>query len=156
MDSIGSDILLALDALNDALTQVEELGQVEDCDEAYKVYLIIPDVQKALTAVKQVLGTKIGGTIGGDKTTLAGVPVKRHPILSRTKWDSDDLLRVVLDSRLIDPETGEVKEETQLEKIKAVYPLAGYHARSAALKARNIDDDEFCVTEFRGWSLSEK
>lgn len=65
-----------------------------------------------------------------------------------TGWQSDDLVRAVLDSRLVDAETGEVMEETPVDRLRDVWPLAGYQARTGRLKARGIDVDEFAHVEY--------
>lgn len=78
--------------------------------------------------------------------------VERHRKTTRRNWRSDDLLRMVLDTRRVDRDTGEI--ESDVEKIKHVYPLAGYNARLTALRERGIDVDDFCEVETRGgWKL---
>ncbi len=77
--------------------------------------------------------------------------VKRHRKKSRRDWQSDDLLRIVLDSRIVDGETGEV--ESQVDALRAVYGLKGYNASIKELEKRGIDVDEWCVSEERGWTL---
>ena len=79
--------------------------------------------------------------------TAAGVTVERkHKPPRRTNWDHDGLLRLVVDSRVLNEETGEI--ESVLAVVKKVYPLAGYNARTTALKALNIDVDEYATTEW--------
>lgn len=65
----------------------------------------------------------------------------------RTNWDSDGLLRLVVDSRVRNEQTGEI--ESTLDVIKKVYPLAGYNARVTALKKLNINPDEFSSVEWQ-------
>jgi len=60
--------------------------------------------------------------------------------------DHDALLRLVVDSRSVDYDTGEI--ESALEVLKRVYPLKGYNARTTELKKLSIDPDEFCRTEW--------
>lgn len=65
-----------------------------------------------------------------------------------TSWDNDALRRWILDSRLVDKETGEVIDETPLDKILACYTFPASRAPSvSALKKRGITDEE--LDEFR-------
>ncbi len=106
--------------------------------------------------------TTLNGTIRGIRERLDNIlaeqmgtyqrdNVKRHRKKSRREWQSDDLLRIVLDSRIVDGETGEV--ESQVDALKAVYGLKGYNASVKELEKRGIDVDEWCVSEERGWTL---
>ena len=86
-----------------------------------------------------------------QKETVQGVgTLERHRDVSRSNWEHEDLLRVVLDAerRVKDEETGEI--ENDLDVLSDVFPMRGYNARVTALRARGIDPDEFCETEERG------
>lgn len=63
---------------------------------------------------------------------------------------------MVLDSRLVDKDTGEMKDETNLEKVRSVWGLKGYQASITALRDRGLDPSEFCEAEFRGFRLSDR
>jgi hypothetical protein len=69
----------------------------------------------------------------------------------RTQWQKDELLSAVLDSRLFNPHTGELKEETPLERVLAVFNLPA--PRITALRDRGIDADQFCHVEDAGYSI---
>ena len=77
--------------------------------------------------------------------------VKRHRKIMRRDWQHDDLFRLVMDSRIVDGETGEV--ESQVDALKAVYGCKGYNASLKELERRGIDPDEYCTTEQRGYTL---
>jgi hypothetical protein len=79
-----------------------------------------------------------------------GVFVKKGK-RDRTQWDKDALLSAVLDSRLVNTETGEVTEESPLDKVRAVWNLGT--PRVTALRERNIDPDQFCRSEWGGWGI---
>lgn len=73
----------------------------------------------------------------------------------RRHWDIDGLVRAVLDSRLVDRSTGEVVDETPADKLRHVWRLDGSSVRLGALRARGIDDDEFCAREYGRWRLRD-
>jgi hypothetical protein len=57
-----------------------------------------------------------------------------------------------LDTRLVDESTGEVLDESPLDKVLKVWNLGT--PRKGILKERGIQADEFCVTEnLNGWSI---
>lgn len=72
---------------------------------------------------------------------------------NRKEWQTDDLLRAVLDSRRFDPRTGGLIEETPIEKLLAVWNLGA--PRVTVLEARGIDPDEFCTVEWVGRGVKE-
>ncbi len=81
--------------------------------------------------------------------------VRRHSKKDRTQWDKPDLLRAVLDTKLVDTATGEILDETPLSKVTTVWNLGA--PRLTALRDRGLDPDDFCTTEVRpGWSLEVK
>lgn len=110
----------------------------------------------ALSAILQHVETIIGESLTGFKTVVPGHgEVRRHKRKRETDWQSDDLLRVVMDSRIVDKDTGEI--ESDVAKIRRVWNLAGYSARRGALKKLGIDPSEFChVEELPGWSLETR
>lgn len=95
----------------------------------------------------------IGDEMGVYKLLVAGKTVKRHRRQPRARnWQSDDLLRLVLDTRVVDPETGEI--ESQVDALKKVYGLRGYQAKLRELEKRGIQVDEWCeIEDVPGWSL---
>ena len=107
----------------------------------------------SLALVRERLDTLLGEALGTYETTVPGFGVvRRHRKKDRTRWDKEQLLRDVADSKLVDRETGEVKDETPLEKVLMVWNLA--YPRITALRARGLDADDYCETETRpGWSI---
>lgn len=134
----------------------DDVKPIDESDLSYALELraVVRAAAADLKALSDALDTQIGSTLGGDAQVFPGVgKVKRHPRVSRRNWQSDDLFRVVMDSRVVDPETGEIKDETPVEKIQAVYPCKGYNARTTALLERGIDPDEYAESQWVGWSL---
>lgn len=77
---------------------------------------------------------------------VAGHTVRHKPgSPKRTAWQSDDLVRAVLDSRRFDPGTGALIEETPADKLMHVFGLTGSSAKITALKERGLNADEFCT-----------
>lgn len=115
-------------------------------------FSILADAYRILAQIRSQLEQGIGARMDDKQVTVDGVATfVRHFKKDRTKWDKDDLLRVVLDSRVIDPDTGEIKDETPLDKVLAVWNLPA--PRITALKARGIDADQFAHTERGGYQI---
>lgn len=114
---------------------------------------LLVEQKRCLTDAVEALDSLIGDLMGEHRVTVMGVGTFiRHKRKSRTKWEKDALLSVVLDSRLVDPETGEVKDESPLDRVLDVWNLGA--PRTTALTARGIDADEYATVETReGWSL---
>lgn len=144
------DTVLLEDVVRDLSISVDAIESLE-LDRAIVAWERLEACRKSLAATGADLANKIGAAMPEKRHTAPGLTVERHRTARRSNWQSDDLLRVVLDTRSVDPETGEA--ESQVQIIRDVYGLAGYQARITALKARGVDPDEFCTTEWGGWSL---
>lgn len=135
------------------LDQLIHSYPVDDLADALDARAILGTTAAGLSQIRERLDTLIGDAMGAYQVTVEGKGVvKRHRDIRRRNWQSEDLLRMVLDSRQVDPETGEV--ESQVDALKNVYGLKGYNASLKALKARGIDPDEWAETEERNvWKL---
>lgn len=119
---------------------------------AAAIYVELVDVQKELGAVMSLLTHAFAESLADKETTVEGIgTLRRRGKKDRTKWQKDDLLRAVLDSRVVNTDTGEVADETPLDKVLSVWNLAT--PRTTALKERGIDPDEFCHSEWGGWTI---
>lgn len=117
-----------------------------DMEDAACAYLILVGVAQTAALVRDDLADMIAHGMQGKRDTIAGVTFERHAkVPRRTDWDHEGLLRLVVDSRVVDEQTGEIA--SALDVLKKVYPLKGYNARVTALRDLGIDVDEFCVTE---------
>ena len=125
-----------------------------ELDQLFIVKEVIAAAKAALLGASQDLDTKLGDLIGLDFIDVLGKRWSRHGRYSNRNGQNDDLLRAVLDSRLVDPETGEVIEETPTDKIKAVWNLPVAQARKTALEARHIDVSQFIERRRVGWTVS--
>lgn len=118
---------------------------------------LIAGIRKSLATVSTDVEHRAGEVMGEKSVTVDGVEWVRSMPPKRSGWKSDDLLRAVLDTRLVDERTGEVVEETPLDKVKHVYPLAGYQARKTALEARGLDVNDFseAAWDSRLWKVAK-
>jgi hypothetical protein len=156
MTDLARDVLMLSELANEIAKAVAEQDYPSDLGEALVVWNELADSIRRLTAARDDAGNDLAEDMPEKMMVLEGVGVfEKHLKKNRTKWAKDDLLRVVLDSRIEepDPDTGEfrVREETPLEKVLDVYNLPS--PRTTALKARGIDADEFCESEWAGWSI---
>lgn len=136
--------------VDDLDTRLEGLD-VTAADRAdwYAEWQQLADTARRLRAACDVLEAKIADSLpNGEWTTLGDRDYRRGRDQSFRNWDSDQLLRAVLDSRKVDPETGEVHDETPIDKLKACYNLGGYNAVRGELKRRRIALDEFADVEW--------
>lgn len=143
-----------------ALTAVRDCDEIasrdycsDDLNGLMDAYLVLLDVVREATGVRDALASKIGSLMSDKRQTIGAVTVERHRIPPRrSEWDHDGLLRMVVDSRVVNAETGEI--ESTLDVLKKVYPLKGYNARFTALRDLGIDCDEFSRKEWRdGFTL---
>lgn len=127
-----------------------------DLAQLVKIRALAIEVNKGLAEVREMLDDQIGETMGKYEVVVEGAGVlRRHTKKARSKWDRDALVRDVKDSRLVDATTGEVKDESPLDKIMHVWNLGA--PRTTALKDRGLAADDYCETEVRpGWSLEIK
>lgn len=152
MSDLNSTVLL-LEAVVSDLDNLLTDGTVTDLDEALVARSILATTSVGLSQCREQLDTLIGDAMGEYRVVVEGHgQIERHKKKSRTKWDREGLLRDVLDSRMVDTETGEWVDETPLEKVLQVWNLAA--PRTSALKARGLDGDQYCETETRpGWTV---
>ncbi len=145
---IAPEWILLRDEVIEGLTGWEP--GVGDAESLAELALLLRELASAYKGAADLCDEHIGYIVDtGRSFNVGSYEVTPRKTASRTKWQNDDLLRAVLDSRLIDFETGEITEETPLEKIRHVFALSGGSARITALKDRGIDADEYCSTEWR-------
>lgn len=136
-----------------ALVDLVDLLKPDDmtADECVRVIAVLTKGSQAVTTV-------VKDAVGLLEIRLAqlvppkyALPIAGHTVRhksgspKRTEWQSDDLLRAVLDSRRFDPGTGELIEETPAEKLMHVFGLSGGSAKITALKERGLKADDFCT-----------
>lgn len=102
-----------------------------------------------LKDVMHSLERLIGDGMSQYRETIDGVgTLERHPNKSYTQWNKEELLSDVLDTRMVDPATGEIVDETALDKVLHVWNLGA--PRQNALKQRGLDPDEYATVEDKG------
>jgi hypothetical protein len=126
---------------------------VDDLEDALDARSILSTTSMGLAQIRERLDDLIGDAMGTYRLIVEGRGmVERHKKKSRTKWDREELLRHVLDTRVFDPDTGEDLHPTPLDKVLHVWNLGA--PRITALKERGLDADEFAeVEERKGWTL---
>jgi hypothetical protein len=106
----------------------------------------LEETNQELSTIRAVLAGKVAAAMPDRRITVLGVGTfERYRRADRKKWDKD-LYRAVLDTRLVDAETGVMLDETPLGKVLAVWNLGA--PRVTALRARGLDPDEWCEVEY--------
>lgn len=145
-------LLFAINAMDNFVTEAD--------DDEWPVDVLADWLQQAREAAR-LLGTVngalerlVGDRMDAAKVTVEGVgTLERHYNKSYTQWDTDALLHDVLDTRMIDANTGEVIDETPLDKVLAVWNLPA--PRRTVLKSRGLQPDEYASVEDRGgWKVA--
>lgn len=146
--------------LEQIIVEVEEALPTEldvaDVAQWHDTQQMIVGYAKRLSDAAGLIGVVCAEAVPREKgATIVseGRTFKRTGTPTRKGWQTDDLLRAVLDSRLFAPGTGELVDETPVEKILAVWNLGA--PRVTALKARGIDPDEFATVEWSNRSVAE-
>lgn len=90
--------------------------------------------------------------LGTGEHLVAGALVKvTNGSVWRSKWDTDQLRRDLLDTRRVDPVTGEIISESPLEKVLNVFPLGapriGGKGDKLGLKDYGLNVKDYCHEE---------
>lgn len=130
------------------------IQQSTDLDDRADLLGCLRDSKRDLSMLESSLESELGEQMGDYHVTVEGLgTLERHRHKTMTAWNTDDLLRAVLDTRMIDGKTGEVLDETPLDKVLAVWNLPA--PRTTVLRSRGLQPDEFCtVTDKGGWKVS--
>ena len=144
--SLATDVRALCEAVND----VDRL-LLEGDDRDFLALAMIRDARASLMYAERELEQKLAARMDDKRHVIEGVGTfERRQKKARTQWDTDDLLRAVLDTRLCD-EDGVIIEETPVERLLHVWNLGA--PRLTALRDRQIDPDEFCHAEPAGFSI---
>lgn len=145
-ESIGAGLHEVLEGL-DELVRDKSMTTEEALSELLAVKECAGDLRQLTRDLERYVAQKMDA----HEAQIGGHTVIRHKADKRTNWQHDDLLRIVMDTRHVNPDTGEI--ESPVETLKAVYAVKGYNARLTALKERNIDPDDFSDVEPGPWKL---
>jgi hypothetical protein len=140
-----TDVLKAAEGLD-----IEALAALP-IDDALRAWQVLENAHRCLAAARSDLERLITPAMPAEVIVQGSGVFTKLGRKDRTEWDREALLSAVLDSRLVDPTTGEIADETPLAKVLHVWNLQA--PRTLALRARGIDPDEFCRTEWRGYSI---
>ena len=147
MTDLARDVMMLSELANDIAVNIDAEDVGSDLGTALAVWQLLADTARRLTDARDDLAALLAEDMPEKSMTVQGVGTfTKHRKADRKAWDKDELLRVVLDSRVVDPETGEVRDESPLDRVLDVWNLPA--PRTTALKARGIDPDEFCTVEY--------
>lgn len=147
---LATDVMLLTDVVRD-LSLAASREDI-DLETGLVCYAIIEEVYRDLAGARAELTQRLAAMMPEKRVTIEGAGTfERHTKANRTKWDSDALLHSVLDTRRFDPSTGELKDETPLEKVLEVWNLGS--PRITAVRGRGLDPDEFCSVEYGGYTI---
>lgn len=128
-------------------------GPLDDLEQTLICWALIEAAAAELATVRKNLSARIAEAMPEKQVTIMGIGTfERHRKTDRKRWDKD-LLRIVLDTKLADRETGEVRDETPLDKVLHVWNLGA--PRVTALRERDIEPDEWCTTEYGGLTIQQ-
>lgn len=150
-DDLYTDVRILTETVNSLDDNVGELDPEPMLYSNLIAFAAIEEARKNLAVVAHDLEQKLAKVMPKQLVVDGAGTFECHKKKARTAWDKDDLLRAVLDTRLVNKDTGEVKEETPLEKVLAVFNLPS--PRLTALRDRGLDPDEYCHTEDTGYAI---
>ena len=123
-----------------------------DLEEALICWAMIEEAARNVSRIRDELAKKLADEMIDKRVTVDGLGTfEKHGKRDRKKWDRDALLRDVLDTRIVDPNTGEVMDATPLDKVLHVWNLGT--PRLTALRDRGLDPEDYCESEFAGFTI---
>lgn len=150
------DARLLVNVVGDLDKDVTAYSYDEDLSDTLEADLIawamLEEANRQLAVVRGDLAKRLAEAMPEKRLTVMGAGTfERHVKKDRTKWDKEALLSAVLDSRIVDPTTGEVLDPRPLDKVLAVWNLGA--PRVTALRERGIDADQFAEVERGGYTI---
>jgi hypothetical protein len=147
-----SDLHLDVKKLVELVCDLDDCAVSDNLEADLIALTMLKEARTNLAIVERDLEQALAQAMAGKNLIVEGVGTfERTKKKNRTQWDKDDLLRVVIDSRKFDPMTGELIDETPLDRVLACWNLPA--PRLTALRDRGIDVDEFCHSEDAGWAI---
>lgn len=138
--------------LTELVNALDNATATENLEADLIALAMLKEARTNLAIIERDLENALAKAMPDKQLVVEGVGMfERSKKKSRTQWDKDDLFRAVQDSRLFNPHTGELKEETPVEKLLHVYNLPA--PRLTALRDRGIDPDQYCHSEDAGWAV---
>lgn len=138
-----------LDAVN--ALDVDAIVDLTEPD-ALTAWALLEEAHRVLAGIRSQVMHDVAEHMSGTEVTVEGVGTfTRKARAARTAWDKDFLLRAVLDSRQVNTATGEIEDESPLDKVLKVWNLPA--PRTTVLKQRGIDPEDYCTTEWLGYTI---
>lgn len=127
-------------------------GPLDD-ERVFTAYAALEEARQVLAVAQGTLASRLAESMGDNKRlTIVGVGTfEKHRKTDRKQWDTEALLHDVLDTKRVDPETGEVADETPIEKVLEVWNLGA--PRITAVRGRALDPDDYCHVDRGGLTL---
>jgi hypothetical protein len=137
--------------LMDTIGHLDQFGGHDDVSvgDLADLLRVIRDAKRNLSDVERSVENRLGAEMHSFRETITGVgTIERHARKSRTQWKKEELLHDVLDTVMVNEDTGEIIDETPLDKVLHVWNLG--QPRTTALKERSLHPDEYCQVEDQG------
>lgn len=144
------DVRLLTELVIDLDADSRDLGD-EELEPCLIAYAALEEARRNLAIVSGDLEQKLAKAMPRQLMVEGVGTFERHKRTKRTQWDREALVSAVLDSRLFDRHTGELIEESPLDKVRAVWLLGA--PRITALRDREIDAEQFCSSEDAGYQI---
>jgi hypothetical protein len=147
---ILDQVVTDLDA-DQARISGDDLVDPEVLDQALICWALMEDAHRRLAIVRAELGRKLAGALDTKTHTVEGVGTfEKKKKTDRRKWDTENLLREVVDHRVVDEDTGEVL--SPLDKVLRLWNLGT--PRLTPLREWGFEPDDWCEAEDAGYSLT--
>ncbi|WP_144835989.1 hypothetical protein [Kocuria rosea] len=135
----------------------EEQG-LETVEELAEQLAEVTRLSAVLRERKTEIENRLGALMEAKRVEVHGIgPVERYKRKTRKAWDHEALQRTLyrkaMSERVVDEETGEVLSEAEVV-FRLLTETANPSWRTTALKANDIDPDEFAETVIEpGWAI---
>lgn len=109
-----------------------------------------------LTLARDRLDQHIAPMLDADSVTLPGYGVvhrKKNLGKHQLERGKEMLIADVLDSRIFDDKTGELIEETPVQKLLACWDHSVHGIRTSAMKTRGLKWGDYAETIDKGWKI---
>jgi len=158
---VQSPVIQLRTAIADMIDDASSLAENGDWESLIRGLGPLQEVLGDLRILESSVKQYIADTIPERQVTVEGVgTVEKMKKTTRRNWDSEELLRKIVVTALIDPETGEIPSspveavDKVMGEVKACVPFTGSTSwRVGALKERGYDPDEWCEQNTDGYTI---
>lgn len=157
MDAAVIDLAHSLDlivSIDDLIDHTQDALDAGDVEELAKLHLLTTKLRQQMSDLARAVEERLAEVMPDKRLELPGLPVlERHRGTNRKKWQSEELLSVVVGRSIVDGDgalatTDPIEIRSRIEaEVRACLPITGSLGwRVTALRDRGIDPDEFCAT----------